>query len=617
MKAERKFWTDAMGETVRPHVVLRAMMPFGVYFDASINTKTNFEAFFYRARLCNNGFRVGDPKCLLEDITRVLPAREAIPYPTNNIAYMVYGSGGVVCIDKCSKFHLYFWNLKKATLTLTADETGWGTSSPIATATIDIELDDYTEFYDVGIDAETLFSAYWDDPFFKYIKVDATLPTGDVGLVCGLSTGDNKGYLYFDETNIVSIDTDYHLDLISGEIPSQTLRVAIYDEFGDFDPQNPMGFYESLLRAHSIGITVGIDGAFLPLTMLKTTGEVSYSKNVLTIECGLPIETETENAYMATDFIGSVGDDLTSHNLFGAEDMLNYADYPYTTIAATSEPMPHKEISQLKFSSIGAFMVHKDSPSELYPFQEELRDGSIPRIYAHKASELRDIAPFDYHITARALRDTYAKLDRKPRLGNIKVTKYRYYITPDNKDVSVDYTSPFATRTLHVPLPEWCRGGARFEMTSLSAIDEDGNTVPQSSLNWTVNTLAYDDVVVNVKHVNVVNLVSATIVGTVYLFEQEALKVVSETVNSNGEECAIDNPFVTTDAQVKAIMDSVKYIYGQRDVYTAQWAQDWRVELGDIIYLDTQFEQNVKVVVTGLKFSYPGLWGEITMRRLG
>lgn len=154
-------------------------------------------------------------------------------------------------------------------------------------------------------------------------------------------------------------------------------------------------------------------------------------------------------------------------------------------------------------------------------------------------------------------------------------------------------------------------------MTSLSAIDEDGNTVPQSSLNWAVNSLAYADVVVNVEHVNVVNLVSATIVGTVYLFEQEALKVVSETVNSKGEECAIDNPFVTTDAQVQAIIDSVKYIYGQREVYKAQWAQDWRVELGDIIYLDTQFEQNVKVVVTGLKFSYPGLWGEITMRRLG
>jgi hypothetical protein len=141
---------------------------------------------------------------------------------------------------------------------------------------------------------------------------------------------------------------------------------------------------------------------------------------------------------------------------------------------------------------------------------------------------------------------------------------------------------------------------------------DDGSTVlPQY---W--NTIIDKDNVSIIAFFGV-DVQSGTFIGDFAVWAQEMIETVSETVNDNGEECYIDNPLVTTDEQVQAIIDNVKTAYERREVYNAQWAQDWNIELGDVIYLDTQFESNVKCVVTGLKFSYPGLWGEITMRRLG
>jgi len=618
MKLARKFWQDAMDELIRPEIDLKAIVSSGGgnlagTFDtnwyetqASLTPQAvNLQAYTYANMLNGNGFRLGDPRCVLTGENSPYipfassPYAATVSHVSNNTATLMCVSAVRVNMGYQYNQSIRLWNVKDLTLTVEAVDNVSLTANVLDTATVTVALDDYAEEYFVEINVLDLFPD-WDDSTYHGIRISYTIPSGDRLFYAGYS----YSYLYlpFGIQDIVNINYDEGLELISGEVPHQTLELTVYDEEGNFDPTNPNGYYDKLTTGLVATVYVGVEGAYLSPVILNSTGDVKYDRHQLTIEFDTPWQAKSATSYVSAAYIGNVGDDLQQYNVWSGS--INNSLNGYKTNTVTAEPQWTGEIDQLKLSSVGAFAFY----NETYSLTKNR--------YGCKATELQNLDAQNYHVRARDIKDTFATLERKAMLGDIKVTKYRYYISNESKSVSASQQVQRQTYII-VDLPEWCRHGARFDMNTLSAVDEDGNTIPQSNLNWRVQeSSAYGSQIIVSHSDNTTKLVSASLSGTIHYWAQEALSVTTETVNSGGEECAIDNPFVTTDAQVKAILDSVKYVYGHRDVYRTQWAQDWRVELGDIIYLDTQFESNVKCVVTGLKFSYPGLWGEITMRRL-
>lgn len=628
MKLERQFWTDAMQETIRPEIDLQVNV--GSYavvagmIDASwYDTKstpspysTGAEDCYYNNMLNGNGFKIGDNRCVLNDgsgasyspnietmratVSKLSTGTDTLMLvsASNFSTYGIYSVAGFQPVHR-----MRLWNVKDVTLIVEAVDNVSLTANVLDTATVSVSLADYADEYVVNIDLLDLFPN-WDERTYHGVRLSYNVPSGDRLIYAGYIYPYDC-YMRLGVQDIVSIKANEELELISGEVPHQTIELTIYDETGMYDPQNPDGQYDRIVAGLTAVFNVGIDGAFISPTLLYSTGDVSYNKHQLTIEFDTKWQSKKGTSYKPATFVGNIGDSLQQYAVW-AIGSYNNSLSNYKTNAVTADPQWEGELDQLKLSSVGAFAIYNETYSL-----------SASRI-AFKATQLKSLIPQDYHVTARDMKDSHATLDRKPQLGDIKVSKYNYYISSESKSVSATGASPTPVLQVVVNLPEWCRHGARFEMITLSAVDIDGNTIPQSSLNWTIQESVTFGVQIYVSHQdNTTRLVSASLTGTIYYWTQEAINVKSEEYSSSGEECAIDNPFVTTDAQVNAIIDSVKYIYGQRDVFTAQWAQDWRVELGDIIYLDTQFESNVKVVVTGLKFSYPGLWGEITMRRLG
>ena len=91
---------------------------------------------------------------------------------------------------------------------------------------------------------------------------------------------------------------------------------------------------------------------------------------------------------------------------------------------------------------------------------------------------------------------------------------------------------------------------------------------------------------------------------------------VDLVVNETGEDMIVDNPYITTDKLVEIAQKTIKAIAKCREVYTLDVRQDFRLQVGDIITIDTPYENEIPCIITGLKFNMPSVKGQLICRRL-
>ena len=91
---------------------------------------------------------------------------------------------------------------------------------------------------------------------------------------------------------------------------------------------------------------------------------------------------------------------------------------------------------------------------------------------------------------------------------------------------------------------------------------------------------------------------------------------ISDVVKEEGENLTIYNPFITSDALVTLCATAAKRIAAWRDVYEIDVMENFKLRVGDIVKLNTIYEQNIPVIITGLQFNIPGPKGHITCRRI-
>lgn len=608
----RKFWQDAMDELIRPQIDVKLNFSKGGSSAQTYNSswrQSNTSAlpqniggkcYAYANQLNGNGFRLGDARCLLNtDSGQYLTI-----FPNNSASESIVSDGTeqVLCLITPSisangrtAFKFLFWNLKDIDLKIEALDAVDLTANVIDTAYVNVHLDNYVEEYIADVDYKTLFPS-WDSTTYKAMKVSYTIPSGDRLLLCGCFSPSDF-YFTFETADIVKIEYNQEVDLLSLSVPSQEMRVTIYDENSIFDPTNPDGYYDDFVNGMQLNHFIGVEGAYLRTLTLYSTSEVSYAKHQLTIDFNTELQTDT-----TTDYIQGLSNSAVADTDLAEKDAWNgnwYLSHNIKTTAGMAERTWQGELKQLMANSVGAMMLYNKT---YYPTQE---------LFAMPINDIPNPS-FYYKISARDLKDTYATIDKKPLLGTIKIAKYRYYVSSEIRHTTVTANAAENKRRVVFTLPEWSRQYCTItnDWVSGVALDDESTVLPQY---W--NTV-FDKDNVSIIAFFGVDVQSGTFTGDLAIWAQEMIETVSETVNDNGEECYIDNPLITTDEQVQAVIDNVKTAYGRREVYTAQWAQDWDIELGDIIYLDTQFETDVKCVVTGLRFSYPGLWGEITLRRI-
>lgn len=92
--------------------------------------------------------------------------------------------------------------------------------------------------------------------------------------------------------------------------------------------------------------------------------------------------------------------------------------------------------------------------------------------------------------------------------------------------------------------------------------------------------------------------------------------VITTSVNRNGEPCPLDNPLVTNVILAKDIGEWVANYLKCRNSYETNFRQDFRLNINDVIYIQSDFEDNIPARITKLQYKLPGQAGAISVRRI-
>ena len=92
--------------------------------------------------------------------------------------------------------------------------------------------------------------------------------------------------------------------------------------------------------------------------------------------------------------------------------------------------------------------------------------------------------------------------------------------------------------------------------------------------------------------------------------------VITTTVNPTGEPCPLDNPLVTDVVWAKDLGKWVANYLKCRNSYETNFRQDFRLDANDLIYIQSDFEENIPARITKLQYKLPGQQGAISVRRM-
>lgn len=92
--------------------------------------------------------------------------------------------------------------------------------------------------------------------------------------------------------------------------------------------------------------------------------------------------------------------------------------------------------------------------------------------------------------------------------------------------------------------------------------------------------------------------------------------IVTTPVNRNGEPCPLSNPLVTDVRLAKDLGEWVANYLKCRNSYEVNFRQDFRLDINDVIYIQSDFEENIPARITKLQYKLPGQEGAISVRRM-
>jgi hypothetical protein len=87
-------------------------------------------------------------------------------------------------------------------------------------------------------------------------------------------------------------------------------------------------------------------------------------------------------------------------------------------------------------------------------------------------------------------------------------------------------------------------------------------------------------------------------------------------VERDGEICTFDNPLITDVYWAQEVGEWIADFMKNRNSYSFDFRQDYRLEANDIVYLDTAFENRQIARVISVKNTSPGQQGQVKLRRL-
>ena len=384
--------------------------------------------------------------------------------------------------------------------------------------------------------------------------------------------------------DIISSVQSSDVDIVASKLPLETFKVEVNNIDKSYNVDNPTGIYKYIEEQQPVAVEYGyelsngeiewiIGGSYV------TTGEVTTSKSTATIPCSSVLNYLTQTYYKGMYYPNGISMyQLATDVLVDADLTLLSTQYGWKLDESlhniyTKAPLPkvsHRECLQLIANASGCVLyTDRDGHIRIQKASKDVNDFKI------------DFTSFSDIPTSRKRPPLFA-IDIKIRDFNIKETVEELHKTTvtmygNNRRMLFEYNNA----------------------VDVSAVVTNGTLVSAEyyagACYLTINGNGQVNVVISGKKL------------------EEKTRVVTYLKNIDGEIAEIDNPLVTSDDVANNLNVVMTDYLTKRSIYDSSYRGNVELDVGDIIYTDSNFSKDLESRILKHEISFDGtMKGKIT-----
>lgn len=385
----------------------------------------------------------------------------------------------------------------------------------------------------------------------------------------------------FDMKDIMSVNHTLSVDPISSSLPYEKLALKVSNFSKDYNPDNPRGVWEYFNNGQPLSIRYGLQTddiiEWVEAGRLFLSDAPTVDANSATFEAVDRISTLTDVYYKGMWY----EDGRTLYNL--AVDVLTDAGVTEYELAdslkniTTLAPLPmvaHRECLQM-IANAGGCVLYTDPQGRVVIKQESHNE-----------------TPIDYHIDfTKVFEKPIVKKTEKLKSVNVKV--HTLGVALEGSELCKTVVLISDPETIQVTYDA---------ATDVNATVDGGNLLSATYYARTAFLTIEGHGSVNI-----------TLTGKVI---KDTAHDVSVAVNDSGEVCPLDNPLITRYDQAFSVGKWVGDYLNSRNCYEMNFRQDFTLDINDVVYIRSDFEDNIPARITKLQFKLPGQQGAVSVRRV-
>lgn len=446
----------------------------------------------------------------------------------------------------------------------------------------------------------------------------------------------------FDSTTITNISYQKYTDFYTQDNFSYVFEVTALDLEGNFDPSNQKGKYNNFTELYKVNVYIGTEikknvVEYPYRKIMYLVERPTYKDSKVTFKFGLlPFATSIYNNNLLPPIVGNKETGSRNGNILNImKDVyvlppnFNRTLVPKTVLSKVgysnnsfrtdgySTSNTNSDIYKLLTNATGRYFAEGYDSSDtqgtfkkygysVFDFNDQLKryfNGSLNPV---KHITARDILSFQAEILPQLKTLTIKKFENNDSNATLRT----YDRVELNRSAFVNSGGGKSTARIGLVNTE------EIVLSSCKVSEMTGATLTGYTVSDDYNYLSgitHPIIIVEVD----TNSLTDTVVFKLDLYGlDQRIYDISYSINDTGEDMVVNNPYITSDVLVEIAKKTITAIANCREQYTLTIAHDIRLQIGDIITIDTEYENNIPCIISSLKYTFPSIKSELVCRRL-
>lgn len=386
----------------------------------------------------------------------------------------------------------------------------------------------------------------------------------------------------FTMRDIISVNHTLSVDPISSSLPYEKLALKVSNLDKDYNPDNPQGTWVHFANGQPLsiryGVRIGEATEWVEAGRLLLSDAPTVDSNTANFEAVDVLSTLT-NVYHKGVWRAS-GRSLydLAVDVFADAGVTNYSLSESLKNIVTMSPLPmrpHRECLQI-IANAGECVLYTNNHGTIVFEKQTYND-----------------APVDFYLD-------FAKTFNKPIVKKTEKLK--------SVDVSVHSLYKDAA------LAELCKHES-IEINGVKDIQVEYDTATDFEVSIDGGELLSATYYARTAFLRISAESVVNVIVSGYKIIDD-ISIVSHTIDNSGEICPLDNPLITDSSRAKIIGEWVAAYLKSRNSYEANFRQDFALDINDVIFIKSDFEERIPARITKLQYKLPGQQGAISVRRM-